>query len=87
MSEEEVLEAIQAELHGIRMELAGINGTVKRHDEEIFGDDDKGTTGLRLEMDEIHDLIISVRAAFWTLLVIVGALGLGNIAAIIWVAT
>lgn len=58
-----------------------INGSVKRHDEEIFGR--KNSPGLKKEVSEIHDFMVSTKASVRTLIVLVSAIGIVNIIAII----
>ncbi len=82
-----VLEAMQAELHGIHAQLVKINGSVQRHDEEIFGSKPKSTIGLRREMRGMHDLVVSATAAARTLKYLVSLLGIGNLAGLLWAIT
>lgn len=78
------LEPLTAETHRLANEVASLNGTVRRHDEEIFGHQDRGTAGLRTQVAEMHDLIVSVRAAARTLAWIISILGVSNIVAIVF---
>ena len=76
------LEPITAETHRLVNHMKDINGTVRRHNEEIFGDSNKGTRGLRLEMDEIHDMLVAARAAARTVKWLAATFGGGNLIAL-----
>jgi len=65
--ESKQLEVILGKLHSIEKQVTSINGHVRRHEEEIFGDDKKKTVGLRPEMDTVHDLIVGLKAVLWVL--------------------
>lgn len=68
----ECLEIIQADIAGIHSEFKTLNGVVKRHEEEIFGDDKRRQKGLRLEMDEIHDLMQKARGVIYAVIILGG---------------
>jgi hypothetical protein len=63
--------------------IQDMNGSVKRHDEEIFGDDRKKTPGLVKDVAEIKDTILTARTVIRTLWAVAIFLGVTNIAAII----
>lgn len=58
-----------------------INSQVRRHNEEIFGREN--SPGLKKEVSEIHDFMVSSKASVRTLIVLVSAIGIVNIIAII----
>lgn len=70
-------------LKAMNEKLTHINGAVKRHDEEIFGDDTRGTPGLVKDVQMIKDTILTARAVIRTLWATAVFLGLTNIAAIV----
>lgn len=60
-----------------------MNGKVRRHDEEIFGDSRLGTDGLVKDMKEVKTYISNARVVLNTLKIVAGLLGLTNVGAII----
>ena len=80
------LEPLTAEVHRVANQVSAINGSVARHDEEIFGDERTKTVGLREEMNAMHDLVVSLKASARTLQYLIGILGVGNIAAVVIMA-
>jgi hypothetical protein len=79
---EKTVEPFTAEIHKVANHLAQINGQVARHAEEIFGDNRRGTRGLRPEMTDMHDLVTSLKASARTIQALIGILGVGNLAAV-----
>ena len=57
------------------------NGTIKRHNEEIFGNNNY--PGLRKEVDECHDFVIATRSSVKTIVTLVSVIGIANIIAVV----
>lgn len=64
-----------------RDQLMEQNGTIKRHDEEIFGTQNR--TGLRREVDECHDFVVGTKSSIKTIVTIVSVIGLANLLALV----
>lgn len=73
-------------LRSIDDRLKTINGAVNRHDEEIFGDEKRGTPGLVKDMAEIKSTILTARTVVRTLWAIVIFLGVTNLSAVLFFA-
>lgn len=78
------LEAIQADLHQIKIEqqktnkhLSEINGTVARHNEEIFGNN--ATQGLVPRVRQNEEYIIQVKAVTRAIVALMAIVGVTNI--------
>lgn len=62
-------------LKDVRTQVQGINGTVARHDEELFGHNEHGTVGVISRLRTLEDLALQAKTAVRVvvgLLVIVG---------------
>lgn len=62
-------------LKDVRIQVRAINGTVKRHDEELFGHNDHGTVGIISRIRVLEDIALQGKTAVRVvvgLLVIVG---------------
>ena len=67
-----------------RDQITIMNGTVKRHNEEIFGVAN-GKCGLVREVDDIHDFVVTTKSSVKTIVTIVSAIGIANLVALIMV--
>jgi len=59
--------------------LVKIQSGVMRLEEEVFGDKEKGTPGLKTEMSEVHDFMVQWKTAFKIIIWLLGFVGIGNI--------
>ncbi len=66
-------------LYDVSDKVDEINGTVKRHDEEIFGNSAKSTKGLIKAIAELHDFRVSVQTAIRVIVVLLGLIGVTNL--------
>ena len=64
-----------------RDQLKEQNGTISRHNEEIFGT--QNHPGLRHEMDECHDFVVATKSSVKTITALVSIIGLANITAVV----
>jgi len=60
-------------------QLQGINGSVKRHDEEIFGCPDHSTVGLIQDVTELQSLALQARTAVRVVVALIALVGITNI--------
>ena len=65
-----------------RDQITEMNGTVRRHNEEIFGLPN-GKCGLVREVDEIHDFVVTTKSSVKTIVTIVSIIGIANIIALV----
>ncbi len=75
----DALEAIQAELHQILKEVKETNGMVKRHDEEIFGNPEHETVGLKLDVRNLKIFAIQTKTIARVAIAVVAFFGATNI--------
>ena len=59
--------------------LKEINGSVKRHDEEIFGSEKHGTAGLKKNQTEVMLFIAQLRTTARVVIGLIVVLGISNI--------
>ena len=59
--------------------LKAINGTVARHDEEIFGSEEYHTPGLKKNQTEIMVFVASLRTTARVIGVLIAVLGISNV--------
>jgi len=57
--------------------LKEINGTVSRHNEELFGN--QHTVGVVRELEEIHDFMVSTKSGIKIMITLLSAVGIGNV--------
>lgn len=79
------LEQIQASIAAVDGELKKLNGTVARHNEELYGVAERRKIGLIERSDETHDMITSTKAVLQTIKYIVAAFGATNL--LVWAVT
>jgi hypothetical protein len=66
-----------------RDQITEMNGTVRRHNEEIFGLPEAGKCGLVREVDDIHDFVVTTKSSVKTIVTIVSIIGVANIIALV----
>lgn len=60
-------------------QLQGINGSVRRHDEEIFGCENHNTPGLIQEVSELQALALQAKTAVRVVVALIALVGITNI--------
>jgi len=73
------LEAIQGEVHQILKEVKEMNGLVRRHDEEIFGNPDHETVGLKSDVRALKVFAIQAKTIVRVAIAVVAFFGVTNI--------
>ncbi len=73
------LEAIEAKLHEILKEVQETNGLVRRHEEEIFGNPDYETTGLKSDVRALKVFAIQAKTVTRIAIAVVAFFGATNI--------
>ena len=73
------LEAMQAEIHQILTEVRDTNGLVKRHDEEIFGNPDHETDGLKSDVRALKVFAIQAKTIAKIAIAVIAFFGFTNI--------
>jgi len=64
-----------------RDQVAEMNGSVRRHNEEIFGGNNQ--PGLRHEVDDCHDFMVSTKSGVKAIVTLLSLIGVVNIIALI----
>lgn len=64
-----------------------INGSVKRHDEEIFGDENKGTPGLKSTVAGLVEFMVQVKTAIVVIVTLLSLIGITNLVILFRTAT
>ncbi len=57
--------------------LKELNGTVSRHNEELFGN--QNAVGIIKEVSEFHDFVVSSKTGFKIMITLLSAVGIGNV--------
>lgn len=65
-------------LHTVKQQVTEINGKVKRHDEEIFGDDNNHTVGFVEIRERFLRRETQVKAVIGVFMVLLGWMGYSN---------
>ena len=65
----------------IKDQLKEMNGTIARHNEELFGN--QNSPGVIKKVEDLHDFVVSTKSATKVLVTIVSIVGVGNIILII----
>ncbi len=73
------LEALQGDIHEVLIEVKEINGSVKRHEEELFGDETHGTVGVVSRVRVLEDLGLKLETGIKVVIGIVALIGITNI--------
>ncbi len=73
------LEALQGDIHEVLIEVKKINGSVKRHEEELFGDEVHGTVGVVSRVRVLEDLGLQLRTGIKVVIGLVVLIGITNI--------
>lgn len=79
MEESSFTEKDRKVLYDVRDQVEEINGTVKRHDEEIFGSNTKSTKGLVTGYEQLHDFEVAIRTGIKVIITLLSILGITNI--------
>lgn len=66
-------------LKDVRAQVRAINGTVTRHDEEIFGDPSRQVVGSKKSIEELNRLALQVKTAVRVIVALVAVVGITNI--------
>ena len=66
-------------LKEVRAQVRGINGSVKRHEEEIFGSEKNHTTGLKETMDQMVEFKTQIKAGIAVVVVLLTIIGVSNL--------
>lgn len=69
----------RAVLKDVRAQVRAINGTVTRHDEEIFGDPSRQVVGSKKNIEELNRLALQAKTAFRVVVGLVALVGITNI--------
>ncbi len=80
-------EEVQTQLTKIEGHLLRQNGDLDRHNEEIFGDSSKGTSGMKADLIDVREFMTEIRTVLKTLRGIAYFLGATNILALVFVLT
>jgi len=86
MSDRELMLDIYHQTAEIVGHLAVLNGTVARHDEEIYGNERRDVPGLKPCQQDIKEFIAALKTTGKTVGYIIGVFGAGNIAALTFIA-
>lgn len=66
-------------LDHIEAQCVQINGSVRRHDEEIFGDEDKGTVGMKTTVAGLVEFMVQVKTAIVVIVTLLTMIGVTNL--------
>ncbi len=81
------LEAIEAMQHQILKEVRDTNGMVKRHDEEIFGNPEHETVGMKSDLRAVKIFIIQAKTVAKIAIAVIAFFGVTNILILIRAGT
>lgn len=66
-------------LKDVRVQVTGINGSVKRHDEEIFGHEGNNTVGLKAQMSELNVFKTQIKTGIAVMVFLLAVIGVSNL--------